>query len=225
MPRARQSRDWDRDLTAARAAEAELAAILEHDPRLEDFEDHSGGHDRLDFSFTYKDLTIHLDLKEKRQRYSAGYEKLWPEVAPDDLFIVDETVYRRIVWQGGGGYLAIHDYPGRRWLLFGPWELTLGPRFRYERLGNRGGRDFLKGKILLDLSTAGDERGEFSVGALLKVIERSIRIRDGVEAVEIPGYPIPEVGREQAPKRSKGAGPVAPEREEKASQTPDTLFS
>ena len=49
------------------------------------------------------------------------------------MFILDETVYRRIVWQGGGGYLAVHDLPGSRWAFFGPWELTLGPKIRYNR--------------------------------------------------------------------------------------------
>jgi hypothetical protein len=195
MPRGRRPEDWKRDLAQARRAEAELAEILSGDSRLDNFEDHSEGFDRLDFSFEYGGLKIQLDLKEKRQRYSPDYAVLWPEVAPDDLFIMDETVYRRIVWQGGGGFLAIHDHPMDRWCLFGPWELTLGPRFRYQRWGQRSGSNFLKGKILLDLSTAANESRTFKVDDLLRVIHRSAEGLGAVEAVEIKGYPTQEVGR------------------------------
>jgi hypothetical protein len=114
---------------------------------------------------------------------------MWPEVAPEDLFILDETVYRRIVWQGGGGYLAVHDHPGGRWVLFGPWELTLGPRLRYERWGRRAGPEFAKGKLLLDLSAGAHEAQEFRVDDLLGVIERSIGGRDAVYAVAARGLP------------------------------------
>lgn len=198
MSRARRPQDWQRDLATARRAEAELAQVLRGDPRLADFEDHTADADRLDFSFSYKGMRVALDLKEKRQTYTSGYRSLWPELAPENLFILDETVYRRIVWQGGGGYLAVHDLPGVRWILFGPWELTLGPRVRYRRWGRRRGPSFSKGKILLDLGAAAHESSGFRVADLLAVIDRSRAARDAVEAVEISGYPIPEIG---APER------------------------
>ena len=201
MTRARRPGDWDKDLEAARVAEARLADVLSSDDRLEAFADTTADFDSLDFSFDYRNARVHLDLKEKRQRYSREYEQLWPEVGPDDLFILDETVYRRVVWQGGGGYLLVHDHPVGRWVIFGPWELTLGPRVRYQRWGRRRERDFAKGKILLDLTASAHRWPTFSVDDLIDVIERSRAARDVVEAVRVAGRAVPEIGRpeERAP--------------------------
>ena len=196
MARARQPGDWERDLAQARAAEAELAEILMADSRLEEFEDLSAEVDRLDYSFSYAGLRVEVDLKEKLQRYSPGIGQLWAEVPPQDLFIVDETVYRRVVWQGGGGYLVVHDHPEERWAIFGPWELTLGPRVRYQRWGQRRGESFLKGKILLNLGAAARVANTFNVDDLLWVILRAAEERDTVEAVATRQGTIPEIGRE-----------------------------
>ncbi|HWL65846.1 MAG TPA: hypothetical protein VNP73_07720 [Actinomycetota bacterium] len=195
MPRGRRPEDWEKDLAQARRAEADLAQILAGDSRLDDFLDHTMDYDKLDFSFAYAGLKVQLDLKEKRQRYSPDYQTHWPEVALEDLFIIDETVYRRIVWQGGGGYLAVHDHPSGRWCYFGPWELTLGPQVRYQRWGKRSGRSFLKGKILLDLNSAAYVGRNFVVDDLLRVILRSAEALGSVEAVAINGYPTQEVGK------------------------------
>ena len=194
MVRARRPQDWERDLAHARVAEAELAQILAADSRLEAFSDNSEGVDRLDYSFTYAGLHVELDLKEKLQRYSPGIAQLWPDVAPQDLFVVDETVYRRVVWQGGGGYLVVHDHPEDRWAIFGPWELTLGPRVRYQRWGQRRGESFLKGKILLNIAAAARISKTFSVDDLLWVILRAPEARDALEAVATKGQHVPEVG-------------------------------
>jgi hypothetical protein len=193
MTRARRPGDWERDLERAKPGEARLADILGADPRISDFENHTARFDTLDFSFTYGGRRVYVDLKEKRSRYSSGIAAVWPEVAPGDLFIVDETVFRRIVWQGGGGYLVVHDHPGRRWAIFGPWELTLGPRVRYQRRAQRTS-EFLKGKVLLSLAAAGALGPEFSVDDLLSVVTRSGRQRDQVAAVPIPGDELPELG-------------------------------
>ncbi len=196
MTRARRPDDWDRDLGAARAAEAELAPLLAGDPRVAALRDHTRDFDRLDFSFRYRELEVRLDLKEKRQPYSAEYRKMWQEVAPRDLFILDETVYRRIVWQGGGGYLLVHDWPGDRWVIFGPWELTLGPRVRYERWGRRTGAPFVKGKLMLNLAAGAVERPTFRVDDLMGVIDASIAARDAVGAVALRAQAIDEGGRD-----------------------------
>ena len=193
MTRARRPEDWGRDLERARKGEAELAEILRADPRIRDLEDHTADFDTLDFSFTHGGRRVYVDLKEKLRRYSSGIARLWPEVPPADLFIVDETVFRRIVWQGGGGYLVVHDHPGRRWAIFGPWELTLGPRIRYQRRGTRTS-EFFKGKVLLSLSAAAGIGPRFSVGDLLGVVASSVRRRDQVGPVPIPGEAPPVVG-------------------------------
>lgn len=193
MTRARRPGDWDRDLERAKLGERELSSHLRADVRITDLEDHTLDFDTLDFSFTYGGRRVYLDLKEKLRRYSGGIAGLWPEVPAPDLFIADETVFRRIVWQGGGGYLVVHDHPERRWAIFGPWELTLGPRVRYQRRGVRT-TEFLKGKVLLNLGAAAAHCSSFSVDVLLEVVADSVRRRDEVGAVPIPGEVLPVVG-------------------------------
>ena len=109
------------------------AHALSEAAAVRDLVDHTSAFDRLDFTFTYRSAPVSLDVKEKRQSYSQSVRELWPAVPDRDLFIIDETVYRRVVWQGGGGCLAIHDLPSHRWVIFGPWELTLGRPVRYGR--------------------------------------------------------------------------------------------
>jgi hypothetical protein len=192
MSRRRRPQDWERDLAAARAAETALAERLRADPRLEALADHTSAFDRLDFSFVYSGLPVQVDLKEKIRPTSRGLAALWPEVPPPHLFVLDETVYRRIVWHGGGGYLIVHDHPGARWAIFGPWELTLGPRTRYRRFGETETSSFFKGKILLDLRAAARSAPDFSVDDLLAVIEASRAQRDSVDAVV--AAELPRVG-------------------------------
>jgi hypothetical protein len=200
MARARTSSDWEVDLAAARAVESEVRELLGSDRRVRDLEDHTGSFERLDFSFAYRRRTITLDVKEKRQPYSAGIRGLWPEVPEPDLFVVDETVFRRVVWQGGGGFLAIHDVPRGRWCYFGPWELTLGARLRYGRWGRRGGGPFLKGKLLVDLRGAAGDTARFDVGELLRVIDTAERWRDRVEPYPIHGATLREIGAPESPR-------------------------
>lgn len=192
LSRPRRPEDWEFDLNAAKPAEEAFGAELATDPRLVDLETHTDSFDKLDFSFTYGGRRIWVDLKEKKKPYSAGVQALWEEVPGSFLFIVDETVYRRIVWQGGGGYLVVHDHPGSRWAIFGPWELTLGPRRRYEREEHRK-TTFLKGKILLDLRAAATLRSYFSIDELLHVIDKSVAQRDVVEAVATTTLDLPQV--------------------------------
>jgi hypothetical protein len=192
LSRPRRPEDWERDLRAAKPAEESFAAELATDPRLEGLETHTDSFDKLDFSFTYGGRQIWVDLKEKRQPYSAGVQALWEEVPGSFLFILDETVYRRIIWQGGGGYLVVHDHPGARWAIFGPWELTLGPRLRYVREEQKK-RSFYKGKILLDLRAAATLRSYFSIDELLHVIDKSVAQRDAVEAVATNTLDLPQV--------------------------------
>lgn len=195
MARARRQQDWARDLSGARAVEAFVAEQLRGDPALRDLEDHTASFVDLDFSFRYRGMPVTLDVKEKRQPYSRGVQELWPGLHEADLFIVDETVFRRVVWQGGGGYLLIHDVPAGRWLVLGPWELTLGHRRRYGRWGDRGGAPFLKGKLLVDLGTATHGAADFSTDLVKRSIEESRAWRDRVQPYPVPGARLREVGR------------------------------
>jgi len=195
MTRSRRPGDWSRDLEGARASERALAEALSDHPSVDSLTDHTDAFDLLDFSFTFGSERVFVDIKEKRQPYSLGIKGLWPNVDSSNLFILDETVYRRIVWQGGGGYLVVRDHPAKRWALFGPWELTLGPRLRYQRWGQRGDSGFLKGKILLNINAAARVTERFSVDDLLQVIEDSRARVQSVEAVATTEQPIPVVGR------------------------------
>ena len=173
-----------------------MATQLQASPLVVDLKDHTSEFERLDFSFRFGGEPVWLDVKEKRQVYSAGIGELWPGRDSKDLFILDETVYRRIVWQGGGGYLAVHDLPGSRWGFFGPWELTLGPKVRYNRwIEKSPGNRLRKGKLLVDLTTAPRLTEAFSVEALGEVIEGSRAARGQLGAYELPGLGLPEIGR------------------------------
>ena len=195
MTRSRRPDDWGKDLEGARASERALAEALSAHPGIHSLTDHTDAFDLLDFSFTFGQERVFVDIKEKRQPYSFGIEGLWPIVESSNLFILDETVYRRIIWQGGGGYLVVRDHPGKRWALFGPWELTLGPRVRYQRWGQRGDNRFLKGKLLLNINAAALVTERFSVDDLLRVIENSRARVQSVAAIATTEQPIPVVGR------------------------------
>ncbi|HXW79295.1 MAG TPA: hypothetical protein VEJ84_07330 [Acidimicrobiales bacterium] len=194
MARARHASDWEVDLAAARAVERQVFDALAADRRIRDLRDRTASISQLDFSFTFRGRSITLDVKEKRQRYSSGVGQLWVEVPERNLFVVDETVFRRVVWQGGGGYLAIRDKPADRWCYFGPWELTLGDHVRYARWGKRYDRAFLKGKLLVDLGGAAAETTELEVAELLRVVESSERWRDRPEPYPIHGAKLREIG-------------------------------
>lgn len=194
MTRPRQAQDWERDLAAARAVEQQVGAALATDRRVADLVDHTASLDALDFSFAYKGMPVTLDVKEKRQRYSDGIRALWPALHEARLFIVDETVFRRVVWQGGGGYLLVHDVPSEQWAVFGPWELTLAHRVRYGRWGQRRGSSFLKGKLLLDLHSAAEATPALSVDAILRAVDAARRWRNRVEPYPIHGARLRELG-------------------------------
>lgn len=207
VARARRASDWEVDLVAARAVEKHVHDALNSDHRVRDLQDHTASFGELDFSFVVVGRTITVDVKEKRQPYSPGVCQLRPDVPGNDLFIVDETVFRRVVWQGGGGFLAIHDLPRERWCYFGPWELTLGTHQRYARWGQRADRPFLKGKLLIDLRGAAAESVNFDVSELLKVVVGSERWRDRPEPYPVHGAPLREIGRPPSSPREPPAQP------------------
>lgn len=79
--------------------------------------------------------------------------------------------------------------------LFGPWELTLGPRRRYDRWIERSaGNRLRKGKMLLDLSTAPVFTEVFSIEAVGEVVDRARAGRDQLAGIEVGGDPLTEVG-------------------------------
>jgi ATP-dependent helicase Lhr and Lhr-like helicase len=185
VARARDADDWDRDLEAARSSEAQVARALSLHPFVSHLADYTAEMDVLDFEFRFERERVRVDVKEKRTRYTRDYREMWPEVPEPELFILDETAFKALMWEEGLGYLLIHDVPQDRWLVMGPWEIALGPRRRFQRLGDKGSGDFLKGKLLLDLRTASASSRNLSVDELLRVVELSRRARRQVEPIRL----------------------------------------
>lgn len=146
MARGREAGDWEVDRARARPGEMEVARTLSRHPLVSGVHDHSETNETPDFEFTLDGRPVRLELKEKRTPCSSEIAAMWPDVPEPSLLIVDELSLRRLVWADGLGYLVIDDQPRRSWHLFGPWELWLAPRRRYERPGDRGSGPFLKGK-------------------------------------------------------------------------------
>lgn len=219
MARGREAGDWELDRARSRHGEMEVARTLSRHPLLSAVRDRSGSTETPDFEFTLDGRPVRLELKEKRAPYSPEIAAMWPDVPEPSLLVVDELSLRRLVWADGLGYISIDDQPRRRWHLFGPWELWLAPRRRYERPGDRGSSPFLKGKVLLDARTSAVTTPGFDLDALIDVVRRSRRALSQIEAVDIRGQgPLPTVpridrativsgpGRQSAPTVGDGVG-------------------
>ena len=208
VARAREPRDWGRDLDGARSTEAMVGAALAAKTGISHLADYTHEMDELDFEFRLDGVRARVDVKEKLRPLSEEVSALWPEVPGTELFVVDETSFRALLWAEGLGYLLVHDVPIGRWLVFGPWELALGPRRRFERRGDRGAGEFLKGKLLLDLRTAAAQTLGLSVDSLIEVVRGSRRALRQVEAVRVPGRTTLPVVPKYDPGRRLGP-PVA----------------
>ncbi|MDQ1392551.1 MAG: hypothetical protein QOF30_1528, partial [Acidimicrobiaceae bacterium] len=237
MARRREPADWERDLDAARPVERQVRAALEAYPGVTDLSDFTMQTDDLDFEFRLDGRLVRVDVKRKEHRSSAELAELWPEVPAEALFVLDETAFRTLVWPDGMGYLLINDCPMKRWHVLGPWELLLGPRRRFERLGDKGRGPFLKGKMLIDLRTAAETTPELSVDAVVRVARSSYRARTRVRAFQVPGRPLlpvipvtptatatrpppPSEVRDAAPPAARPASPVAPRPASPVAPTP-----
>ena len=200
MARAREPDDWARDRGDARRSEAAVRTALSTHSLITHLSDYTAEFDEPDFRFRIDGKDVRLEVKSKAQRYSSDYFALWPDVPPDDLFIMDETSYRHLVWGEGMGFVVIDDVPTRRWHTLGPWELCLGPRRRFERRGDRGAGEFLKGKLLLDLRTAAATTPALSIDVLIDVVRASRRDLTRVEAVRIRSHEhLPLIPKELEP--------------------------
>lgn len=209
MARERRPADWVRDLKAGRDAEAYVRALLFEHPAVRRVADLSAQPETPDFEFQYEGERVGLEVKSKLQPYSSEYHEMWRELPESELFILDETSLRALSWAEGMGYLLIADAPSRRWVVIGPWELLLGPRRRFERLGPRTGKTFGKGKLLLDLGT-GQAMGDVVIDVVLQIVRRTRATRRGVRPIQLRGQPeLPVVPK--APTSLEGepeAGPV-----------------
>lgn len=217
MARGREAGDWDVDRAGALNGEREVALALSLHPLLSAVEDRSGSTKTPDFEFTLDGRPVRLELKEKHRPCDREIEAVWPEVPERDLVVVDEKSLRQLVWADGIGYLVVADRPQRRWHVFGPWELWLAPRRRYERPDSRFSEMHLKGKVLLDARTAAATTPALDIGVLIDVIRRSRRVLIQVEAVEIRSHgPLPTVPHVDRPSTAR-----RPPRSSSTARVPD----
>lgn len=206
MSRPRRPDDWGRDLDGARGVEEQVRVALDAHPSISHVSDFTAEMDALDFEFRFERATVRVDVKAKWSRSSAELAAEWPDVPADELFVLDETCFRTLLWNEGLGYLLIRDERRSRWHVFGPWELCLGPRRRFERAGDKGSGEFLKGKLLLDLRAAAASTTELSVDALLDVVRSTRAALHQVRGVRVPGEDeLPVIPRARASSPEPGA--------------------
>ena len=151
--RERRPADWRVDLAQRRPLESEVEAALDAHAILVRLSSSTTSLDRLDYQILGPgERLCQLELKAKRQPYK-GWSALRPEVAPTDLFILDELALRRIVDAGRYGFLLVRDMPEDRWAVWSTAELVLATKVR---VGRRlvTGVERTKGKVLIDLSSA-----------------------------------------------------------------------
>lgn len=151
--RERRPEDWRVDLAERHGLEAEVAAALDAHPQLLRLRTSTAALDRLDYQLLGPgERLCELELKAKRQPYK-GWGRYWPAVADEDIFILDELALRRVLDAGRHAFLLVRDMPMDRWCLWSTMELVLTSKIRVGRQ-LAGGRRVVKGKILLDLSSA-----------------------------------------------------------------------
>lgn len=190
-----------------------LAALADH-PLVTHLADFTDEFDAPDFAFRLDREAVRLELKLKRQPLSEEFRNLWPEVDERQLAVIDEVSFRKLVWSEGLGYLLLHDEPGERWCTFGPWELCLGPRRRFQRREDKGRGEFLKGKLLIDLRAAAVTTDELDLDAVLGVVRASRAAVTRVAAVplgvEAPLAVLPRMTG--TPPEGPGGATARPER-------------
>ena len=154
--RDRHTGDWVVDLDARHDIEGEVEAGLAAHPRLTLLRASTNSYDRLDFQLEGPgERLVELEVKAKRQPLSEGWQSLRPDVAPEDLFVLDELALRKIVDGGRYAFLLVRDVPGRRWVLWSSGDLLVAGRARHARRIVKGSTPTVKGKLLFDLRDAG----------------------------------------------------------------------
>lgn len=194
MTRARRSPDWELDLDRGREDEGEFRRALQSFG-IALVQDSTSAFNAMDFLVNVRGRPRWIDVKGKWSDYSHEIRALWPEVPPAELFVIDETAFRRVVWLGSAGYMAVHDHRARRWVFLGPWELTLSESRRYQRRGHLHAA-FLKGKLLLDLRCSAWQSAKTpDIQVLLDLFVATDAALRQIQSVRFPNEsPVPILG-------------------------------
>jgi len=111
-----------------------------------DYEDFCDSFSEPDFKVIGNTTDVWMEVKEKRQKYSADK---WPlmDIPETSAFILDELTARKLFNFGSTAVLFVRDNTTGLYYFSDPLALFLMPRVRAER--NHNG--FMKGKWVLDL--------------------------------------------------------------------------
>src|SRR5688500_16892486 len=132
--RERRPSDWSTDLHARKELESEVATAIRNHPSLTLLQDSSLAFDRLDFQAAGpRDRLVEIELKERLQRLSGGWQTLRSDVPESDLFVVDELAMRKIVDAGRYAFMLVRDVPSSRWCLWSCGALIAASRVRHVR--------------------------------------------------------------------------------------------
>jgi hypothetical protein len=154
--RERRSSDWVIDLQGRHGIEAQVEAALEAHPVLTLLRSSTASFDRLDFQLLGPgERLVELEVKAKHQPLSGGWRDLRSDVAPADLFVLDELALRKIVDAGRYAFLLVRDIPLARWVLWSAGDLLVASRVRHTRRIEKGATPMSKGKLVFDLSEGG----------------------------------------------------------------------
>jgi hypothetical protein len=154
--RTRRPADWTRDLNNRHQLENIVANTLRHHAAVRHVTVATRSLNELDYTVTLRTgIPIAVELKEKRQTYSAWWREQWereyPEQPHPDLFILDELTVRKLATKGPHAYLLINDNSAAcdRWHVCSVGDVLFGDFVRVSRpLHNTTN----KGKLLLNLT-------------------------------------------------------------------------
>lgn len=179
--RPRYAQDWVVDLSGRHTLEEAVAAAISAHPNLGLLEVRTDSTD-LDFVISSGPVQVaELELKAKWRRYQ-GWGRYLPDVANDDLFILDEVCLRHLLDAGRHTHLLVRDHPMRRWVLFGLAELLFAPKARAVRQ-LQGNSQRSKGKVLIDLSD-GIQCGDSLPHALNTLERRLLQVQRSWDRIE-----------------------------------------
>jgi hypothetical protein len=164
-----------KSIADARPTERLVLQALRAHSEVQHLADYSEQYGAFDYEFRYAGGPVRVDVKERRTAIGSEWAAHWPDVPPADLLAVNERCIRGLLWGDEAGYLLVRDHVANTWSVFGPWQLALADKRRFDASEDRGNGPFAKGKVLLDLRSAEARSSTLDIDALLDVVRRTRR--------------------------------------------------